>query len=129
MRLPIRGTELVGDEAVRRVRIGDAQQGLGQAHQHDAFARRQVVLAQQRIDAARVLLAAADRVDERVCLGAHSRPLLCGQCCALEQRLERLRLVGEVVVGDRGVDQRRRGVSRVEQPTARGRVVRAGHAP
>ncbi len=64
MRVPIRGTELVRDEPVRRVGIGNAQQRFGEAHQHDAFAGRQVVRAQQRVDAAGLSLTAADRRDE-----------------------------------------------------------------
>ena len=38
VRLPIRGAELVGDEPVGRVGVGNAQQRLGEAHQDDAFA-------------------------------------------------------------------------------------------
>ena len=40
----------------------------------------------KRVDAARVLLAAADRVDERTSFGAHARRLLGRQRGALEQR-------------------------------------------
>ncbi len=46
VRLPIRRAELVGDQPIRGIGIGNAQQRFGQAHQYDAFAGREVVLAQ-----------------------------------------------------------------------------------
>ncbi len=127
--LPIRGTELVGNEPVRRVGIRNAQQRLGEAHQHDAFAGRQVVRAQQRVDAAGVSLTAADRRDERCGLVPDERGLRRRQRGATDELRERFRLVGEIALRDRGADGGRRGASRVEQPTARGSFGGAGHAP
>jgi hypothetical protein len=43
---------------------GDSEQRLGEAHQHHAFARGQVVLAEQRVDATRLALTRAYRDDE-----------------------------------------------------------------
>ena len=44
--------ELVLDQLVGGLRVGDAQQRLGQAHQHHALAAGQLVLVQEGIDAA-----------------------------------------------------------------------------
>ena len=52
--------------------VGDSEQGLGEAHEHDALARRKVVLAEQRVDSARVALACAYRYDELACGRLHA---------------------------------------------------------
>ena len=51
MALPIRHRKAVLDQPIGRGRIGDAQQGLRQAHEHHAFLRGQVVFLKKGLDA------------------------------------------------------------------------------
>ena len=48
---PVAAAQLVGDQPVGGLVIGDAQQGLGEAHQDHALLRREVVLAQEGVQA------------------------------------------------------------------------------
>ncbi len=50
-RAPVAGRKLVADQRIGGLRIGDAQQRLGDAHQRDTFARRKPVLPQERLGA------------------------------------------------------------------------------
>ena len=127
--VPVGAAELVGDQLLGGGVVRDAQQRLGEAHQHDAFARGEVVLAQQRVDAARLALPAADRLDEGRGRNPHASGLPGRQRRALDERRERRRFVGEVALGEFGAERRRRGVRGVEQPATNGRVGGADHAP
>ena len=51
MARPFAGAQLVADQPVGGVGVGDAQQRLGEAHQHDALARAQLVFVQECLDA------------------------------------------------------------------------------
>ena len=59
---PVGSGELVGDQFVGGVRVGDAKQRLGQAHHRDSLVRAEVVGLQKRIDAGRLLR--ADALDQ-----------------------------------------------------------------
>ena len=50
--IPVSVRNLFGNEGVGGLRIGDAQQGLGEAHQDDALFARKSVLAHEGVDAA-----------------------------------------------------------------------------
>ena len=50
--LPVPSADLLGDQRVGGVLVGDAQQRLGEAHQDDAFLRGQPVLVHEGVDAA-----------------------------------------------------------------------------
>src|SRR6185369_4593565 len=50
MLVPLAGADLVANQRVARRRIGDSKQRLGEAHQRDAFLRRQRILLQQPLD-------------------------------------------------------------------------------
>ena len=60
---PIRARQLVVDQLVGRVRIGNAQQGLGEAHERDAFVAAKIVGVEKGVEARR--LVSADAFDER----------------------------------------------------------------
>ena len=64
MALPIRLADLVADQPVDRLRIGHAQQGLGEAQQRDPLGRGQRIFVQKRVDAAFAEAFAAHRGDE-----------------------------------------------------------------
>ena len=49
VRVPLALRDLVADQRVARRRVGDAQQGLGQAHQGDALLRRERVFLQKAL--------------------------------------------------------------------------------
>ncbi|MNM75881.1 hypothetical protein D3C81_876820 [compost metagenome] len=61
--LPLRGAQAVADQRVGGGGVRHAQQGLGQAHQHQAFAGVQAVLAQQGIEGVGGIVAAAHPLD------------------------------------------------------------------
>ena len=52
MPLPIGTADLVGDQTVAGLRIGDAQQRLGKTHEDDTLVARQLVFAHERIEPA-----------------------------------------------------------------------------
>ena len=56
---PVRSRELVGDQLVGGVRVGNAQQRLGEAHHRDAFVRAEIVGLEERVDARRLVRAHA----------------------------------------------------------------------
>jgi len=64
MAFPIRLADLVADQPVDRLRVGDAQQRLGEAHQRHPLLRGQGVFAEERVDAALAQPLAANRDDE-----------------------------------------------------------------
>ena len=65
MGLPVGLGDLVADQAVGRRRVGNPQQRLGQAQQHDAFLARQRKLADEGVEAALAVTAGAHGGDER----------------------------------------------------------------
>ena len=50
MLVPGASRNLVGNQAIRGLAIGDTQQRFGQAHEDHAFARGQAVLAQEGVE-------------------------------------------------------------------------------
>ena len=60
MPLPPSLADLLGDQGIGRVLVGDAQQGLGEAHQDDALLGGEAVFVHEGIDAA-VLVAIGAR--------------------------------------------------------------------
>ena len=59
---PVGARKLVVDQFVGGVRVGDAQQGLGEAHQRDTFVRAEVIGLQERVEPGR--LVPAHRFDQ-----------------------------------------------------------------
>ncbi len=64
MAFPISLTDLVADQPVDRLRIGDAQQGFGETQQRHPFPRGQRILMQKSVDAALAEPLAADGGDK-----------------------------------------------------------------
>ncbi len=60
---PVGRADLLGDQTVAGARVRRAQQGLGQAHQRQAFTRAQAELLQEAFDHALTLLALAGAFD------------------------------------------------------------------
>ena len=63
-RLPFLAADLVGDELVGGVVVGDAQQRLGKAHQHHALFGGKRIFLHEGIDAALLLAPGPDRGDK-----------------------------------------------------------------
>ena len=87
---PVPGADLLGDQAIGGVGIGNAQQRLGQAQQQHAFLRTQVVLLQERIKSGLLTPRGAHCFHEGLRKPAHMRGLRRGQsrpvCGAAHQR-------------------------------------------
>ena len=64
MALPIGGGDLVADQPVDGLGIGNAQQRLGEAHQRDALRRGQRIFLQERVEPAFAETLAAHRHDQ-----------------------------------------------------------------
>jgi hypothetical protein len=128
MRLPLAVRDLVADERIARVGIGNAQQRLGQAHQRHAFLRRQRVFLQQALHeagAAAGVLAVAQLLGDAVREGM--RFGLAGRQARLrEQRRQRLGLGAAVGGGDGRAQGRRRGRPSAKCDEGRGQGVGAG---
>ena len=86
MFVPGAARNLVGDEPVRGLAIGNAQQRFGQAHEDHALARGQAVLAQEGVERAAPAARRAHRLHQRqrpragVAAAASRQPRLVGQC-------------------------------------------------
>jgi hypothetical protein len=61
MRAPVAATDLVPDQCVARGDVGNAQQGLGQAHQRHAFRAGEGELLHQRLHPSAAVLGAQGR--------------------------------------------------------------------
>src|SRR3546814_5244994 len=53
MPLPVAVEQLVGDQPVGRLRVGHAQQRLGEAHERNAFPAGEIVFTKERVESAR----------------------------------------------------------------------------
>ena len=106
--VPVGVAELVADELVGGGAVGDAQQGLGHAHQQHAFLAGQVVLAHEGLDHARVGGADAGAAHQGLGRGLHAGLLVGRQAGLVEQLGQVLGLVAVVGRGDPGAQFRGR---------------------
>ena len=60
MARPFAGAQLVADQPVGGLSVGDPQQRLGEAHQHDAFPGAQLVFVEERFDPELIAAGAPD---------------------------------------------------------------------
>lgn len=116
---PVRLAQLVADQLVGGVLVGNAQQGFGHAHQQHAFFAAQIVLAHEGFDRALILGTCAHPGDQvggqRLHLG-----LLCGrQARLLQQFTDVLGFVLEPGSGDGGTQGAGRGGQFGRQQRAR----------
>ncbi len=84
MRAPVAGTDLLGNEAISGVVVGNAQQRLGQAQQHHAFPGAQRIFEQEGIETRMRMPCGTDRTDDAFSLDAHARGLVRRQTRALD---------------------------------------------
>ncbi|MCY1219377.1 hypothetical protein D9M72_313510 [compost metagenome] len=123
VRLPLTLRDLVADERVARVGVGNAQQRLGQAHQRHAFLRRQRVLLQQALHQARAaaaVFALAQLVGDAMGEGVGFGGLVGRQPRLREQRLQCLRFGRPAGGRDAGAQRGRRGGAVGEGDEGRG---------
>ena len=73
MLVPGAGRNLVGDQAIGGLAVGNAQQRLGEAHENHALARRQAVLAQEGVERAAAAARGAHRLHQRQGPGTRQR--------------------------------------------------------
>ena len=98
--LPAAAGNLLGDELVGGVAVGNPEQRLGDAHQDDAFLAGEPVLAHEGVDAGVLALVGARRMDEAASDVGGAPALLLGEHRALDQAVEQPRLVDQMVSGD-----------------------------
>ena len=97
---PMAAGDLLGDQLVGRLRVGDPQQRLGDAHEDDAFLARQAVLAHEGVDAGVLAAVGARRMDEPARQLGRAAALVLAEHGALDQPVEQPLLVDEMVRGD-----------------------------
>ncbi len=119
MLLPIRIAELVADQLVGGVLVGNAQQCLGHAHQQHAFFAAQVVLAHEGFDGALVLRACPHTGNQVGRDRLHLGLLSGGQACLVEQFAHVFGFVLEPGRGDGGTQCARCGGQFGRQQRAR----------
>ena len=100
--VPVGVAQLVADQLVGRGAVGDAQQGLGHAHQQHAFLAGQVVLAHEGLDHARVGRAHAGALHQGHGHGLDAGLVGFGQAGLVEQFGQVLGLVAVEGGGDPG---------------------------
>ena len=100
MLLPVALAQAVLDQLVGGRGIGDAQQRLGQAHEHHALVGGQVVLAQEGVHAAGRHPLGAHRAHQLLGSFAHARSRRVVELGQRQQRVEAGRLVGEPQLAD-----------------------------
>jgi hypothetical protein len=110
MLVPVAARNLVGDEPVGGLAIGDAQQRLGETHQNHALARRQAVFPQERVERAAAPPRRAYRLYERERAGTRVPGRGIRQACLVRERADQRLLIGEV----RGIDRPSDGIGAFE---------------
>ena len=95
MRRPVVRRDLVADQIVHRLGVGNAQQRLGQAHQRHAFLGRQAVGREEHLHQPRIGRP-AHRLDQIRRPRRHGLPVAGRQRNGAEQPGKRLVLVGQV---------------------------------
>jgi hypothetical protein len=126
VRLPLPAGDLVADQRVAGLRVGDAQQRFGQAHQGHAFLGGQRIFLQQALDDAGPAgrgLAFAQRSGQAPGQRRGLRRQRAGQACQRQQPGQGLRLRRPARRRDRLAQGRRR---RARLDEIRERTVRAG---
>ncbi len=94
---PVAAAELVADQPVGGLAVGDAQQRLGQAHQHHALLAGELVLVHEGVDAALADAARAHALDQLAGLVLDPLAQVPGQLQLREQRLDAGLLVNPVM--------------------------------
>ncbi|KFB71303.1 MAG: hypothetical protein AW09_003560 [Candidatus Accumulibacter phosphatis] len=95
--LPLGTADLVANQTIDGRRIGDAQQRFGEAHQHHAFARREVVGGQEGIDASAFEATVAHRLHQWRCPFTNALLFGRGEARQRDQLLDDLGFVDTVI--------------------------------
>ena len=123
---PVRVAELVADQLVGGLLVGDPQQGLGHAHQQYALLAAQVVLAHEGLDRALVLGAGADPAHQVGGQGVHFGLAARILPRLLQQFAHMAGLVAQPGCGDRRAQGRGGGRGGIEDPDRAGGAGLAG---
>ena len=102
VRGPVAGRNLVGDQAIGGGVVRNAQQRFGETHQDHSFLRRQIIFAQEGIEAGATRLKIANSFDESLCASRHALALSVRQARTIRKRADNLFLIAEVVAIDGG---------------------------
>ncbi len=97
---PVALGDLVADQRIARIGVGNAQQGFGKAHQRHAFLARQRIFLHQALDA-RALVLGAQCLDQRAGGAADVVALALGNARGGDERRQAFRLGAAVGGGDR----------------------------
>ena len=122
--LPVGVAELVADQPVGGLAIGNPQQRLGEAHQDDALLARQGVLLEQGVEPAGAAVGGAHLGDQAAGALDDSGARLGPEVGLVEQRLDARGLVGAVGPGDGAAQRVPRRRRRLEDHRAGRRRVR-----
>ena len=95
--IPVSVRDLFGNEGVGGLRIGDAQQGLGEAHQDDALFARKSVLAHEGVDAAMLGLICAGVLHEAAGDLGRAAALVLGVDGALDETAHEAMFIDQMV--------------------------------
>jgi hypothetical protein len=99
---PLSGAQLVADQPVGRVGVGDTEQRLRKAHQHDALARAEPILLQERLYSQLIAARAADAPGKLERARPDARPGRTVDGGKLQQLGDAGRLVGAMRGADPG---------------------------
>ena len=88
MRLPMAAGDLVGDQRVGGLGVGDAQQRLGEAHQDDAFLAGKAVFVHEGVDAGVLAAVGARGMDEPAGELGRAAALVLAEDGALDEAVE-----------------------------------------
>ena len=102
MAVPVLAADLVGDQLVGRLGIRNAQQRLGQAHQHHALFGGERVFLHEGVDAALLAAAGPHRRHELAGEFGHAALLVGGKRGLRRKAADQRCLVGKQPVGDGG---------------------------
>ena len=122
MGLPVAGADLVADQGIARLVVGNAQQRLGQAHQRHALLAGQRVFVDQGLDSAAAPGLFVQPLDQPARQGGGPFGDLARQGGLLDQRRQAFRFGPPVSRRDRG-PQRALGLNRLREIAKR----RCGH--
>ena len=124
--VPLAAADLLGDQRIGGVLVGDAQQGLGQAHQDDAFLAREAVLVHEGVDAAMLVAVGARGAGQPAGQLGDAPALVIGVDGPLDQTADQAGLIEQVIGGDLVAGRQRDGHGGI---LVRSKLPGAGHSP
>jgi hypothetical protein len=98
--LPLAAADLLGDQCVHGLLVGDAQQRLGEAQQDDALVRAEPIFGHEGVDAAVLVAVGAGGADDLGGAIGDAGALVGSEDGALQQAVHQPRLVHQMPGGD-----------------------------